>query len=278
MFPRVRSAAASPASGANLIESLTIDGREVGRAGHLVAVREDRSALAASHTLTEEEYRSRIDKVTVEQSGPVRAVVRIEGMHESTRPARAWLPFSVRLYFTAGVNSIRIVHSFVFDGDETKDFIRGLGLAFTVPFREEKQNRHVRFATDGDGFFSEPVLMSPGYRQVLVKDAFRMNQDQLAGKRIPNLADLGAKETAQFETIALWDSFKLSQLAPDSFSIDKRTGDASSWLHVMNGHRARGLVFPGGCLRRAGGGREAFLGEISVRLRGERRGGQTPAN
>ena len=50
---------------------------------------------------------------------------------------------------------------------------------------------------------------------------------------------------AQFETVALWDSFKLSQLSPDSFSIDKRTGEASSWLHAMNGHRARGLVFLG---------------------------------
>jgi hypothetical protein len=72
-----------------------------------------------------------------------------------------------------------------------------------------------------------------------------MNRKQLNGERIPNLDGLDAKTKAQFETIALWDSFKLSQLAPDSFTLDKRTGAASSWLHIGNGHSARGLVFLG---------------------------------
>ncbi len=231
-------------NGTNFIESLVIDDREVGRNGRLIAVREDRSEYESKHLLREEEYTSRITKVTVEQSGPVRAVVRVEGLHAGDDSSRTWLPFIIRLYFTAGNNSVRMVHSFVFDGDAQNDFIRGLGLAFTVPFREEKQNRHVRFAAD-DGVWSEPVLMSPGYREVLVKNATAMNRDQLVGKRIPNLDELGAKTKAQFETVAVWDSFKLTQLAPDSFAINKRTGAASSWLHVTDGHRARGLVFIG---------------------------------
>ena len=234
-----------PKNGENFIESLSVDGREVGRDARLVATVEDRSEYGSKHTLREVEYVSRVTRVTVEQSGPVRAVVRVEGVHQGKEPDRSWLPFSMRLYFTAGLPSVRIVHSFVFDGDETKDFIRGMALAFSVPFREELQNRHVRFATDGDGFWSEPVLMSPGYRDVLVKNARAMNADQFAGKRIPNLDQLGAKEKAQFETVAVWDGFKLSQLSPDSFSIDKRTTAASSWLHSMNGNRANGFVFLG---------------------------------
>ena len=111
-----------------------------------------------------QEYVSRVAKVTVEQSGPVRAVVKIEGKHAALAGARQWLPFIVRLYFTAGLESVRMVHSFIFDGDQKTDFIKGLGLTFTVPFREEMQNRHIRFATDGDHLFSEPVLMAPGYR------------------------------------------------------------------------------------------------------------------
>ena len=125
------------------------------------------------------------------------------------------------------------------------DFIRGLGIAFDVPFREEKQNRHVRFASDGDGVWGEPVLMSPGYRDVLVKGARAMNQDQLLGKRIPNLDTLGEKNKAAFESVAVWDGFKLTQLAPDSFAVGKRTGPASSWLRIFNGNRARGCVFLG---------------------------------
>jgi hypothetical protein len=232
-------------SGDNFIDSLTIDGREVGRDGRLIAVREDRTQYAADGILREEDYVSRVTRVTVEQSGPVRAVIRVEGLHAGGKPARTWLPFTLRLYFTAGLNSIRIVHSFIYDGDAKTDFIRGLGLAFTVPFREELQNRHIRFAGDGVGIWGEPVLMSPGYREVLVKNAVQMNRDQLEGKRIPNLDQLGAKEKAQFQTIALWDSFKEAQLAPDSFTLDKSTGPASSWLHISNGHRARGFAFLG---------------------------------
>jgi hypothetical protein len=238
-------------TGSNFITSLSIDGREVGRDGHLIAIREDRSQFDSQGILRQEQFVSRIDSVTLEQSGPVRAVVRISGVHECAASKRAWLPFSLRLYFTAGLNSIRIVHAFIFDGDEQKDFIKGLGLAFSVPYREELQNRHIRFGGDADekggeaGMWGEPVMMSPGYRAVLVKDADKMNALQMQGQRIPQLEQLDSKTRAQFQTVAVWDGFKLTQLSPDSFSIDKRTGPASSWLHVLNGRRAEGFAFVG---------------------------------
>jgi len=65
-----------------------------------------------------ESFVSEIGAVTVEQRGPVRAVVKIEGKHQS--PERAWLPFSVRLYFSAGGEAVRLMHSFAFDGDEQR--------------------------------------------------------------------------------------------------------------------------------------------------------------
>lgn len=232
-------------SGATIVESLMVDGREVGRDGRLVVLREDRSDFETKKTLREESYTSQVRKVTVEQSGPIRAVLRVEGMHGGGDTARTWLPFVIRFYFTAGLSSIRIVHSFVFDGQAEDDFISGLGVAFTVPFREERQNRHVRFAGEGDGLWSEPVMMSPGYRDGMVKGAASMNRAQLEGKRIPNLDDLGPTTKTQFETVAVWDAFKLTQAGPDSFAISKRTGKQSSWLHVANGLRARGFVFVG---------------------------------
>lgn len=132
-------------AGQSLIESLAIVGREVARDGRLIVLREDRSAYASSQTVRQESYTSRISSVTVEQSGPVRAIIRIEGTHVGAGAAgeaeRQWLPFSVRLYFTAQLTCIRMVHSFVFDGDQFTDFIRGIGVSFTIPFREEHQNR-----------------------------------------------------------------------------------------------------------------------------------------
>ena len=62
------------------------------------------------------------------------------------------------ILFYAMNESVRMVHTFIFDGDQEKDFIRGLGVRFDVPMREELQNRHVRIAGD-QGFLAEPVRL-----------------------------------------------------------------------------------------------------------------------
>ena len=111
-------------------------------------------------------------------------VVKIEGKHNSIILGRAWLPFVVRLYFYAGSDSVRMVHTFIFDGDQEKDFIRGLGVRFDVPMREEFQNRHVRLAGD-QGFFAEPVRSDRRAEKSAIRGC--MTRQQIAGKRIPNL-------------------------------------------------------------------------------------------
>jgi hypothetical protein len=233
-------------SGPNLVSSLTVSGREVARDGRLVAVREDRSSLEAEGVRQDVPYESDVTSVTIEQSGPVRAVIRLEGVYSSQNGIeRKWLPFTVRLYFTAGLSDIRMVHSFIFDGDQATDFIKGVGLQFTVPFREEIQNRHVRFATDNHNVFSEPVLMAPGYNPRTMHNAVEFQTAQLKGERIPNLDDIPASDKANILETPTWDSFKFNQLTADSWEITKRTNPKSSWQRITGGHRGRGLAFLG---------------------------------
>src|SRR6185312_6548721 len=118
-----------PKSGPILIESLGTQAANV----KLVCLREDRSQPDTKRT---RRYTSRVDRVTVEQSGPVRGVVRIEGRHVGD-DGRAWLPFTVRATLHAGGRQLRLVHSFVFDGDADKDFISGLGLELEIPLHDE---------------------------------------------------------------------------------------------------------------------------------------------
>ncbi len=233
-------------TGANLISSLSVQGREVARAGRLIAIREDRTNLESEGVRRDVAYASDITKVTVEQSGPIRAVVRIDGQHRAQGgPDRRWLPFVVRFYFTAGLASIRMVHSFVFDGDQSTDFIKALGLSFSIPFREEIQNRHVRFATDDHNLFSEPVMLAPGYRPKAMANAAAYERAQMQGQRIPNLDALPAADRANLLETPTWDSFKLNQLTADSWELTKRTNAKSSWLRITGGRRARGFAFLG---------------------------------
>ena len=85
-----------------------------------------------------------------------------EGLHRSEKSGREWLPFTVRLYFYSGQSAVRLVHSIVFDGDQEKDFVRGLGVEFSVPYREDARYRQVRFGGQEGGLWSEPLQPGGG--------------------------------------------------------------------------------------------------------------------
>ena len=232
------------------IQSLTIGSRIVAQNGTLIAIREDRSEPGAPRDI---QLRGGIEKATLEQAGPVRAVVKLEGRHVEASTAgsngRAWLPFTVRVQFFAGSGAIKLTHSFVFDGDGNKDFIKGLGLSFDIPFAEEPHNRHVRFVGDSaadSGVWAQPVRMLPGYRAQTGPTIAGLYAAHLAGQRVPNLADLDARSREAIHVMPLWGDAKLVQVGPNNFSIAKRTTTAdASWLHVNDGKRAQGLALLG---------------------------------
>jgi hypothetical protein len=215
-------------SGPYLISSMTMEGREIVRNGHLTCLLDNSP-----------EFVSDIREATLEQSGPVRAVVKFAGFHKSGD--RSWLPFVVRLYFYAGQESVRMVHTIVFDGDHEKDFIRGLGISFAVPLREQPHNRHVHFGSANEGVWAEPIQPLTG-RRMLPGNAF---ETQLAGKRVPDADAYDARSQALIRDWAVWDSYKLVQPNADGFTIQKRTNPQSCWLDAGWGHRASGVTFVG---------------------------------
>jgi hypothetical protein len=235
-----------PKQGASLVESMSVEGRQVACNGRLVCILQNGAQVDSNGVPPLESFTSTIKKVTVEQSGPVRAVVKFEGMHKSQKGGREWLPFSVRLYFYAGQTPVRMVHSIVFDGDEHKDFIRGLGIIFDVPMHEQIQNRHVRFAGEGDGLWAEPIQPLIGRANLMGgpggRDVYR---DQIEGRRVPNKENLNANGQHLLASWAVWDDFRLIQPNADGFTIEKRTNPESCWLAAGSGKRASGLVFAG---------------------------------
>jgi hypothetical protein len=237
------------AGGANLVDSMMVESRAVAGAVRLVCILQSGPEGSADGAQPREKFAGMVNKVTVEQSGPVRAVVKFEGVHKGVTSGREWLPFHVRLYFYAGESSVRMVHTILFDGDQKKDFIHGLGATFAVPLREEIQNRHVRFSGEGDGLWSEPIqpLIGRAGPQRIVTDASGNDvyPVQLAGLRVPNRAQMNRQGLNMVNNWAVWDDFKLAQLSPDGFTIQKRTNPQSTWLFSAAGKRSSGMVFVG---------------------------------
>jgi len=225
--------------GAEIIGSVSRDGREALRAGKLVLLRQDRAAGSDATVVTQESFESVIEKVTLEQRGPVRAVLKIEGKHANAA-GRTWLPFTLRLYFYAGGEALRVLHTIVFDGDESKDFIRGVGLRFSVPANAQLYDRHVRFIGADGGVFGEAVRGLTGLRRDAGPAA---RKAQVEGEAVASLSPAVSNLQQYIPAFGDWTLF---QPNADAFTIRKRTDDGHAWLDSARGTRASGLGYVGG--------------------------------
>lgn len=222
-----RMTAYIPRSGTFLIDSLCLNGKRVGGKASFVA-------STATDT-----FDSDITHVEIERAGRVRKVVRVEGVHRSLTTGRKWLPFVVRLYFYQGSDLVKMVHTFIYDGNEQHDMITSIGIRFHIPMQEESYNRHVALATDEGGVWAEPVqLLDQGSDHSLLR-TMQMEGKTIVGDSLPFRLRTYLKDWAQ------WDGFRLSQLTDNAFSIRKRATAVSPWIGTFTGVHASGYVFVG---------------------------------
>ncbi|MDZ7876145.1 MAG: hypothetical protein U5L45_00665 [Saprospiraceae bacterium] len=256
-------------NGAYLLDSLKINGQLIGTSGQLICLKQDGLDDDFSKEIKKESFKSSIQKVTIEQRGDIKTVIKIEGVFANEK--RSWLPFIVRLYFYAGVEHIKIVQTLIYDGQGEKDFIKGVGWEFKVPMREEILNRHIRFGGENNsdnsivnspvkdsstakinsensinniGIWAEPIQPLTG-RRLLILDKKNIYEDQFLGKRVPNKNVYAQNAQDLIKDWAVWGDFRLTQHTADGFSIQKRTHDKGAWIDPVAGQRASGLVFIG---------------------------------
>src|SRR4051794_8991017 len=233
-------------SGATLIKSVTRGSTEIAKNGRLVLIRQPEIEDEDQGTVRTERFEGAISEVTVEQSGPVRAVVKIDGKHRKGN--RSWLPFSIRLYFYAGADSFRMVHTITYDGTQepgksSGDFIRGLGVRFTVPMRDQAYDRHIRIGGEGAGLLREAVKGITGLRR---DPGIAVQEAQYAGQKLPDPATWDQRVTTRLQYIPEWGDYTLSQLSADGFTLRKRTKKGHGWIGAGGGGRASGFGYVGG--------------------------------
>lgn len=222
-----------PKDGNQIIDSLCLDGKKIGGAAKLIA------------TTNDAKFCSKLTKVEAECKNAVSTVIKLEGTHIS-QTNRAWLPFTLRLYFYAGSQQVRMVHTFIYDGEAKKDMIRSIGVQFDIPMREATYNRHIAFATE-NGIWTEPVQPLDGRRILTINGDKQRNlqAEQMAGKRIPEVDAFDANNASLLDHWAQWDSYRLSQLTDNAWSIRKRATAESPWIGTLTGSRATGYAFVG---------------------------------
>ncbi len=252
-----------PRHGEFLIDSLLYKGTKVGEKARLVCSTQSGPVLENTSRVSFFHYAGEIKSVSIERAGSVRTLVKLEGVHRNRNKGistdnsnsednslnnREWLPFVVRLYFYAGSEQIKMVHSFIYDGDQKMDFIRSLGIRFDVPMRESLYNRHIAFSCADGGVWSEPVQPLVGRRMLTmpqIQDEPSLQQQQMEGKRIPPYEAFDEKNRELLNDWASWNDYRLSQLTADAFSIRKRTNGDAPWIGTFSGTRSDGYAFAG---------------------------------
>ena len=229
-------------TGQTILKQIKVGNTVVAENGQLTCMLEDR-ANEPQNIMKYDDFVSEVKKVTLEQKGPVRATVKIEGVHKALKGSREWLPFTVRFYIYDRTEAVKMVHTIIFDGDQYQDFIKGLGITFDIPLREEIQNRHVRFSGDGKGLWSEPV--QPFGRAGLMYNGENLYAKQFAGERIPQKRQFDERNQFLLDNWASWNDYTLSQLSSDGFTIKKRTNNQSTWIGTMGGKRSNGFAMAG---------------------------------
>lgn len=229
-------------SGQHIIKRLERNGKVIGQNAKLVGLRQDQPEHDAEYNAAVEAFESEVHNVILEQQGPVRSTVKIEGKHR-TAGGREWLPFTLRCYMYAGGESMRISHSFIYDGEDKTDFIRGLGLRFEVVQRDELYNRHVRFVGENNGLWAESPMGLTGLRRDPGK---AVREAQIAGIATPPLNQWDERVSSRLHWIPVWNDFTLSQLSANGFAIKKRTKAGHAWIDADQGQRASGVSYLGG--------------------------------
>ncbi|PIA91571.1 hypotheticalsprotein [Cercospora beticola] len=245
--------ASFPKSGSVIVEKIeTARGKVVGQNGRLVLHSQsgvaDNAEDRTNSSIGYSNFESKVDNVTTSRDNQARALVTVRGTHTLTSGADHidWLPFILRFYLYANSDAIRIVHTLVFDGDSSTDFISGIGLRFDVPLAEEElYNRHVRIAGVDGGLLNEAVKGITGLRRDPGQNV-RTAQYEGDETPTPDTWDPRVGNATRRGWIPNWNDYSLTQLSPDGFTLKKRTQAGQSWLNIPGSTRSGGLAYLGG--------------------------------
>lgn len=223
----------------NIIESLIINGRDCVKNGELIAVLEERSQNDLTEIRQSHTFVSQVDTIELEEYGKLKTVVKLTGSHYNSKLEKRILPFIVRFTFHYEDETVAMTHTFLYDGDPDKDFLKGLGVRFSCPIKGEVYNRHIKLGGDY-AYFSEASQLLLSWRPKLREGLY---EEQIEGKLLQFDYNKEPEVYKAKERITIWDNYHLIQDHANQYTIKKRTGKENcSYIKCLEGKRAKGLA------------------------------------
>ena len=236
--------AAFPKSGTVLMKTPYAD-------ASLKVLKETRKTEGDARVIKTVPYIGEIDTAEIEHNGAVRTVIKVTGTHKNA-DGEGFLRYIVRFTVLHEEHSIKITHTFLYDGNEAVDFIKGAGVVFTRKTEGKLYNRRIKITGDC-GVMHEAMQILNLWRPRLGPSIGiqPVHSRQLAGETITldGLTDLrnGNPVTEEhIDNVTKWDSYRLCQITSDSFEVKKSTGhEECAYIKSNWGKRSKGLVYIG---------------------------------
>lgn len=220
----------------NLFETVEYKGEVIWTGAKLVLDTCEPGLFDGEETYTTHHFVSAIEKVTVESEGPVEACIKYEGFHQTLKGLRL-IPFVVRMHIGLDLTDLRFEHTFMYDGDENKDFLKGIGIRFNSPLSGPVYNRHVKFMNE-NGFFHEAMVHLQSWRPRVPVEYLKT---QLSGEPVKMAPEHREIFDSVLGNTPYWDTYSLVQDSDRHYSIKKKlSGDHLCYIPAVNGGRTKG--------------------------------------
>lgn len=224
-------------SGEYIIKCVRKDGRTGLNAARLICILEERNENDNVLIRREVRYTGSIKKAEIFETGPLKTVIKAEGVHKDASTGKETYPFIVYFTIHSEQDCIGITHTFLCDIMETdKYFLKGIGMEFDVPMAGAAYNRHIKVAGDF-GYICEPLMLLSCWRPKIDTEVYR---NQLKGRKV----EIDSLIESRLFDIPVWGSYRMYQSSSRFFSLKKKVNKENvAYIDSNFGGRAKGVFF-----------------------------------
>lgn len=198
--------------------------------------REQRMIVGNAEKIVREEFFGIVKEITLLEKGDLQAVVRLKGTYKNERMDSESMQWILYAYFGAGSEEIKFLHTFLYDGEENKDFINGFGIRLSTTLSGKAYNRHIKFGNE-EGIFHEMAQSLFSCNPRLPNSVF---ESQIHGKTSWDENQKLVDEA--YENLPIWNEYVLSQNGVSDYFIKKKTYEECCYLDCEYGAKASGTV------------------------------------
>lgn len=225
-----------PKQGKYLFTTITRAGKVIAENARPELILSEPVQINGSSATLCKEYEGAIECVELEEVGPLLTGIKFLGTHVN-REGDKKISFVIRLKIFFNSAELKFMHTFLYDGDPDKDYLKGLGIAFEVLMSGEQYNRHLKFTPDY-GTFHESCVTLVSWRPRVPEG---LHKRQMEGEcLVPKGRELEDMNRIM-KDIPFWDTYDICQDSDSHFMIRKKlSGDHLCYIDSLHGNRAKG--------------------------------------